>query len=131
MPGKARAVRVGKVLQNKVVKMGRELSLEIKTEVRLGKRIWGANRRIDVVMTDPKTRLSLGIECKAQRSMGTTEEKLTATVRDIKAWPIRGIIVIDGEGFSDHMRSFLYSTGLTVDLEDLEMWLRLFFGISS
>jgi hypothetical protein len=60
---------------------------------------------------------------------GTAEEKLPATVQDIAAWPIPGLVVFAGEGFSTNMRSYLYSTGKAVDLDDLEDWLKLFFGI--
>jgi hypothetical protein len=37
--------------------------------------------------------------------------------------------VFDGEGFSTNMRSYLHSTGKAVQLEDLEAWINLFFGI--
>ena len=129
MPGKAQAVTSGEALQNAVVQVGRELELEVKTQVRVGKRIWGAERRIDVVLTHPDTRQSIGLECKFQGGPGSAEEKIPTTIQDIKAWPIRGIVVFDGQGFSAHMRSYLYSTGMAVELEDLTVWLQLFFGL--
>jgi len=73
--------------------------------------------------------LTIGIECKFQGGGGSAEEKIPATVQDIEAWPIPGIIVFAGKGFSSNMRSFLYSTGKAVDLTDVEEWLRLFFGL--
>jgi hypothetical protein len=86
-------------------------------------------RRIDVVLTDPTTRRTLGLECKFQREKGSAEEKLPSTVDDIKAWPIPGLIVTDGPGFSANMRHFLISTGKAVDFDDLEAWLKLYFGL--
>ena len=86
-------------------------------------------RYIDVVITDSTTRKSLGIECKYQGGSGSAEEKIPTTITDIDAWPIPGIVVIHGDGFSDKMRAYLYSTGKAVDLEDLETWLILFFGL--
>lgn len=129
MPGKATAVASGRDLQERVAQLGEDLGLIVRLEVRVGRRLWGAGRRIDVVMRDPTTRQTLGIECKFQRTSGTAQEKIPATVQDIGAWPIAGIVVFSGEGFSDDMRSYLYSTGKAVDLGDLEMWLRLFFGL--
>ena len=45
------------------------------------------------------------------------------------AWPIPGIVVFSGDGFSPYMRSFLIASGRAVELPDLEAWLRLFFGL--
>ncbi len=130
MPGRATAVRNGRELQNAVVKAASDLGLTARKEVKVGRRLWGAARRIDVVATEPETRLSLGIECKFQGGPGTAEEKIPATINDMEAWPIRGILVFSGDGFSQNMRSFLYSTGKAIDLKDLDGWLKLYFGIS-
>lgn len=129
MPGKAAAVSSGKDLQDQVVALGTALGLSHEVEVMVGRRIWGARRRIDVVFKHPETRVSLGIECKYQGTPGTAEEKIAATIEDIKAWPIRGIVVYHGEGFSDHMRYYLPSTGMAVELPDLRKWLELYFGL--
>jgi hypothetical protein len=129
MAGKGAAVRSGKELEREVMQIGRELGLEVRGQVRVGKRIWGAVRQIDVVLTDPATRNSLGLECKYQGSTGSAEEKIPTTIKDIEAWPIRGLVVFHGEGFSANMRAYLHATGLAVELDDLDMWLRLFFGL--
>ncbi len=129
MAGKAQAVESGKELEDRVAEIGEALNMEVKRRVRVGKRLWGRDRYIDVVLTHPVTRRSIGLECKYQRVSGTTEEKLPSTIEDIRAWPIRGLVVFHGEGFSVNMRSYLYSTGLAVELEDLEAWLRLYFGL--
>ena len=82
-----------------------------------------------MVLKDPITRVSLGLECKYQGSKGSAEEKIPATIEDIKAWPIRGMVVYSGEGFSSNMQSYLLSTGMAVELRDLKTWLELYFGL--
>lgn len=78
-------------------------------------------------MTDGEQRRTLGIECKFQKSSGSADEKVYATLQDIDAWPIRGIICFDGPGFREHIRAALLASGKGVELEDLETWLRLYF----
>ncbi|MHB1846481.1 MAG: PD-(D/E)XK nuclease superfamily protein [Deltaproteobacteria bacterium] len=129
MPGRAAAVAAGGQLTTAVCALGRSLGLEVREQVRVGKRIWGATRCIDIVLTHLGDRRRLGLECKFQGTSGTAEEKIPTTLQDIAAWPIPGLVVFDGEGFSGHMRSFLLASGRAVQLEDLEAWLRLFFGL--
>ena len=129
MAGKAKAVSTGLDLRRAVAALGAELGLEVREEVQVGRRIWGAKRRIDVVLRDRASRLSLGIECKYQGENGSAEEKIPATISDIEAWPIRGLVVFDGPGFSSNMRSYLFSTGKAVQFQDLREWLGLFFGV--
>ncbi len=129
MPGKSKAVESGNALRDAVAELGRELGLATEIEVSVGRRIWGAKRRIDVVLKHSETRVSLGIECKYQGGPGSAEEKIPATIEDIRAWPIRGIVVYSGEGFSSNMESYLLSTGMAVGFEDLENWLELYFGL--
>lgn len=104
-----------------------DLGLDVETEVYVGRRIWGARRRIDLVVTDLGERRSLGIEVKYQSSRGSAEEKIPSTIDDIAAWPIPGLVVFHGPGFSTHMRSFLSASGKAVELSELETWLRLYF----
>lgn len=129
MPGRQQATRRGQDLAAQVKALAQGLGLVVRTEVRVGRRLWGAVRKIDLVLTDRETRRTLGIECKFQGLKGTAEEKIPAVVQDIAAWPIPGIVVIHGDGFSQNMRQFLISTGKAVYLEDLEDWLRLYFGL--
>ena len=129
MPGKSTAVASGRHLRDAVEKVGRDLELDVETEVAVGRRIWGAKRRIDVVLKHPETRVSLGVECKFQDTRGTAEEKIPATIEDIKAWPIRGIVVYSGKGFTANMKSYLLSTGMAVELPDIRKWLELYFGL--
>src|ERR1700733_14571807 len=129
MPGRATAVRNGDELVVNVVNLAAELGLASRTQVRVARRIWGAVRKIDVVLTQRETRRTLGVECKFQGSQGTAEEKIPSTIQDIAAWPIPGIVVFSGEGFSPNMVSFLISTGKAVEFDDLRAWLSLYFGL--
>lgn len=114
---------------DRVAEVAHALGLSVRREVRVGKRLWGAERRIDLVLTHEPTRKLLGLECKFQRERGTTEEKLPSVIQDIGAWPIPGLVVFDGDGFTPNMRAYLHSTGKAVELDDLADWLRLFFAL--
>jgi hypothetical protein len=127
--GKAAAVKSGSDLERQVAHLGAELGLTVESQVAVGRRIWGARRRIDVVLKHPETRVSLGVECKYQGSSGSAEEKIPATIDDIQAWPIRGIVVFAGTGFSENIKAYLLSTGQAVELCDLKKWLELYFGL--
>jgi len=129
MAGRSSAPSGGEALELQVAALAERLGLEVRRQVKVGRRLWGAERRIDVVVTEPQSRRRLGLECKYQSVPGTAEEKIPTTIQDISAWPIPGIVVFSGEGFSPYMRSFLIASGRAVDLEDLEPWLRLFFGL--
>jgi hypothetical protein len=130
MAGKGLAVVNGDDLVKSVAELARELGLEYREQVRVARRIWGAIRHIDVVITHPQTRKTLGVECKFQGVTGTAEEKIPAVINDIAAWPIPGLVVFAGAGFTDNMKLFLISTGKAVEFPDLEPWLRLFFGLT-
>lgn len=129
MPGKGTAPKSGDELERNVVALAQRMGLKAETEVKAAKRLWGQRRYIDVVITDEKTGKRLGVECKYQATSGTAEEKIPATIQDIAHWPIPGIVVIDGEGFSSNMQGYLMSTGKVVWYGELEEWLRLYFGL--
>ena len=129
MPGKAQALSSGTALESAVVEVGQGLGLTTRHQVRVARRLWGAERHSDVVMTLPDSDKSLGLECKYQGGGGSAEEKIPAIIQDISAWPIPGLVVFAGEGFSSNMKSYLHSTGKAVAFEDLDGWLRLFFGL--
>jgi hypothetical protein len=129
MAGKGLAVSNGDELVRAVADLARSLGLESKQQVRVARRIWGAIRHIDVVITHPQTRKTLGIECKYQSVPGTAEEKIPSVIDDIAAWPIPGLVVFAGNGFTQNMKFFLISTGKAVELAELNPWLCLFFGL--
>ena len=120
----------GADLEREVAALGVRIGLDVRRQVRVGRRLWGAERSIDIVVSRPASNQSLGIECKWQGVGGSAEEKIPATIQDIKAWPIAGLVVFSGQGFSTNMTSYLHSTGKAVSFEDLEGWLRLFFGLA-
>ena len=129
MSGRARAVSNGDDLVKAVAQLARELGLEVKEQVRVARRIWGAVRKIDVVLTHPQTRKTLGVECKFQAVTGTAEEKIPSVIKDIGVWPIPGIVVFAGNDFTENMKMFLVSTGKAVEFSELKPWLCLFFGL--
>ncbi len=129
MPGKGTAPKSGDELKRRVVALAESLGLKADTEVKAARRLWRQRRFIDVVIADEKSGKRLGVECKYQASGGTAEEKIPATIQDIAHWPIPGIVVIDGEGFSSNMQGYLMSTGKVVWFDELEDWLRLHFGL--
>lgn len=109
--------------------MALALGLESRQQVRVARRIWGAVRFIDIVLTHPQTRKTLGIECKFQAVTGTAEEKIPSVISDIAAWPIPGLVVFAGAGFTENMKLYLISTGKAVEFDELKPWLCLFFGL--
>ena len=50
-------------------------------------------------------------------------------MEDIRAWPIRGLVVFSGEGFSPNMKAYLLSTGMAVESPDARKWFELYFGL--
>ena len=129
MPGGRTAISSGKDLERETARLAEDLGLHVGRQIRVGRRLWGAERRIDLVLRHTDSGRSLGVECKYQGVGGSAEEKIPATIQDIAAWPIPGIVVFAGEGFSDNMRAYLHSTGKAVAYEDLRGWLTLFFGL--
>ena len=128
MPGREGAAASGRELEDRVEKLAQSLNLEVKRQVRVGRRIWGSERKIDLILRHASGK-RLGVECKFQGEGGTAEEKIPTLIQDISAWPIDGLVVFHGDGFSNNMRAFLLATGKAVLLEDLEIWLRLYFGM--
>ena len=129
MPGGRAAISSGSDLEREVASMAEGLGLRVGRQIRVARRLWGAERRIDLVLSYEQSGRSLGIECKYQGTGGSAEEKIPATIQDIAAWPIPGLVVFDGAGFSANMRAYLHSTGKAVAFEDLRGWLTLFFGL--
>lgn len=119
----------GKRLEDKVEALSKSLGLECKRSVRLGNRIWGRKRVIDIVITNGDRTKRIGVECKFQSQSGTAEEKIVAVIQDMAAWPIPGIVVYDGQGFSEGFSAYLTSTGKAIRFSDLETYLKLFFNL--
>ena len=122
-------IKNGQQLERAVIALDEALGLESRSQVAMGKRIWGRGRRVDVLLRHPDTGQRLGIECKYQNVPGTAEEKIPLTITDIEAWPIRGLIVVHGAGFSPDFRAFIRSTGKVIEFEDLANWLGFYFDL--
>ena len=119
----------GADLEQAVAQVGKALGLDVERQVVMGDRIWGTRRHVDVVLSKPNSELILGIECKYQQSRGTVEEKIPLTVEDMDDWPIRGIVVLHGDGFSRDFKPFLRARGRIVEFKRLAEWLRFYFRL--
>ena len=106
-----------------------ELGLETRTRVPMGRKIWGRKRTVDVIVRDPRQPIRLGIACMFQSQQGTAEERSLATLEDMEAWPIRGLLVFAGDGYSEGFTAYLRARGSAVGLEELETWLQFFFDL--
>ena len=122
-------IRSGADLERAVAQVGEALGLEVETQVVMGDRIWGPRRHVDVVLSKQDSERIIGIECKYQRVSGSVEEKIPLTVEDIEDWPIRGIVVLHGEGFSRDFKPFLRGRGRIVEVRRLVEWLRFYFRL--
>ena len=129
MAGGRTAISSGTDLEREVANLAERLGLRVDSQIKVGRRLWGAERRIDLVLRYGDSGRSLGIECKYQGVGGSAEEKIPATIQDIAAWPIEGLICFAGPGFTEHIRYYMLSTGKGVEYADLEAWLRLYFLI--
>jgi hypothetical protein len=112
----------GRLFELEVADLCKTLGFEVQGQTTLGKRLWGTSRKVDLTLGYPG-RPFLGIECKMQRSRGSVEEKCVATLLDIKTWPIHGILVYHGPGFSRPMRGYLGRQEHAVRFDDLTKWL--------
>ena len=122
-------IETGQQLGRALAELGRALGLEVKTQVKLGRRVWGRERHIDVVLRRPEIGLRLGIECKYQGVAGTAEEKITATIEDIEAWPFRGLVVMHGNGFSRDFPAYARGKGKAIGFDELADWLAAYFDL--
>lgn len=122
-------ITTGRQLEQAVADLGRALGLDVRTQVRIGRRVWGRQRHIDVVLRSPELRVRLGIECKYQGVAGTAEEKIPATLEDIESWPFRGLVVFHGKGFSENFPPYLRGKGKAIAFDELADWLIEFFDL--
>jgi len=116
-------------LVSEIARTARHLGLDTRIRVRMGRKIWGRSRTVDVVVRDPRQPLRLGVACMFQREPGTAEERSLATLEDMEAWPIRGLLVFAGDGYSEGFTAYLRARGSAIALEELETWLRFFFDL--
>ena len=119
----------GRELELAVTRVGEAMGLIVETQVEMLDRIWGPRRHVDVVLSSPNGERMLGIECKYQQVRGTAEERIPLTVEDIADWPIDGIVVLHGDGFSKDFVAFLRGRGRLVLFSRLPEYLRFYFRL--
>ena len=74
----------GREVRNRTLESDREARRK-PLEVIVGRRLWGEKRRIDVALRYKETRKSLGIECRFQRTHGTANQIISATIENNRA----------------------------------------------
>ncbi|MEW6230651.1 MAG: PD-(D/E)XK nuclease superfamily protein [Bacillota bacterium] len=98
----------------------------------LGSVIIGRGRDVDLTVVDDEGNPIMFIECKAQNTSGTAEEKLFRVIEEANRDKERGIpsiIVFSGYGWSTDLlrHAMLYCA---VREEHLEEWLSIYFRYS-
>jgi hypothetical protein len=88
--------------------------LVIYTEVALGKTIIGKNRKLDILVLRRADQRALGLECKYQDSLGTTDEKIPYALQDLEAMWMPGCLVYAGKGWSKGVLHTLEGSRLAV-----------------
>ncbi|MDD2943996.1 MAG: hypothetical protein PHC51_13650 [bacterium] len=118
-------------LKNAVCRILQELGLKYQTEQysHLQSSIIGKRRRVDVVVTDNLGETLMFIECKAQNTSGTTEDKLFRAVSEANRDKLLGtpsIIVFSGCGWSTaDMRHAMLNGAVRIEI--LRDWLTMYF----
>ena len=65
-----------------------------------------------------------GSNALSRQFSGTTYEKIPAQIDDIRAWPIRGIVVLSmATEFAENFKGFLRRLAWGIDLDELDVWL--------
>ena len=75
--------------------------ISVYTEVPFGKTIIGKNRKVDVFLVRESDQSAFAIECKFQRTRGTTDEKIPYALQDLEALWVPGCLAYAGEGWSE------------------------------
>lgn len=120
-----------KQLLDGVAGVADHLGLFVQRNFVLGRTIWGERRKIDLLVTDSFNGRHLGVVCRFQDRSGTTYEKVPLTLDDIEAWPMRGIVVYEGDGFNEGFRGFLRARGNAIAFDEFDAWIRMFFGLET
>ena len=122
-------IESGVELERAVARVATAMGLIVETQVQMLDRMWGPRRHVDLVLSSPTSDRMLGIECKYQRVRGTAEERIPLTVEDIGEWPIDGLVVIHGDGFSRDFKAFLRARGRVIEYRQLAEYLRFYFRL--
>lgn len=119
-----------KTLCDKVALMGTALGLHVQRRFRVGETVWGTKRVIDMVFTNTKTdeQKQLGVHCFTQDASGSAYVKFWGLMEDAKYYPMRGVLVYEGEWFKDKFKGTMNSLG-AIALEKFDHWMRVFFNL--
>ncbi len=79
--------------------------IDVFIEIQMGKSIIGKNRKIDIVVRQNER--ILAIECKYQRTQGTTDEKIPYALQDASQMWVPAVVSYAGTGWSPGVRHLL------------------------
>lgn len=82
-------------------------SIDVYSEVRIGKSIIGKNRTVDLLILDRIGNRALALECKLQLTSGTADEKIPYTLKDAESMQMDKYVVYGGQGWSKGVRHML------------------------
>lgn len=99
MPGRATAVKGGTEIESAVAEIARDLGLDVFRQVVVGRRIWGAVRKIDVVLRHPTTHHTIGIECKFQGVAVRRKKRYPRLFRILKLGLFQASLFLQVKGF--------------------------------
>lgn len=88
---------------DEVVRLAKQMGLEVSTRRLTGSRLWGDPRIVDVFVRHPVSRTRFGIECRYDCGTGKEAERTLMLATDLVDWPMGGVIVVAGEGFDRYM----------------------------
>jgi len=121
--------QTGTILEDAVEGLGRHLGLTVLRQFKLGRRITGRERLIDIIFRNNDK--NLAIECKFQGGSGSAEDKIIASLEDLKCIPTdRAILAHAGPGFRDVLISHLAHYGTLIAWSDLQRWVELHFNLT-
>lgn len=81
-------------------------------EVSVVTSIIGKRRRVDLLVVHPHSGRGFALECKYQDSLGTADEKIPYTLRDLEALRMPAAVTYAGRGFSEGVLHLLQSSEL-------------------
>jgi len=127
----AKAVTHHERMKRKVERLGHSLGLNADKNVKAGMSIWAERRRINVVLSkkgDNGDIKKVGISCMCQDGSGTANVKFFGKREDIDHWPMKGVLVYEGDGFKTEFKGTMSGRG-ALDYAELEPWLKEYFDI--
>ena len=107
------------------VALAQRMGFAVETHQRIGSRVWGTPRVIDVVLGRPGGGRRFGIECRFDSGRGIEAERAMMLAADLIDWPLDGVIAVAGAGFDRYM-GLLRTGGQVIQLDELTELLPLY-----